>query len=152
MSDVDQIIRQALTASVAELDRRAWWGKEREAVSVFVMGFLQQHIDPTRIGIEVLVPQLRQPHRKAEVCKDPVMWAAQFDNVFIAPRKGHRLPVAVMEWKCHQREYDKADVEWLRRFTTAHPTCVGYAVTLYQDEGRWKVTCCVVRGAEVRPL
>ena len=149
---MDQVVRQALTAFVAELDRRAWWGKEREAVSVFVLGFLQQHIEPTRIGIEVRVPQLRELHGKAEVCKDVVIWAAPFDYVFIAPSKGHRLPVAVMEWKCHQRECDKADVEWLRRFTTAHPTCAGYAVSLYQDEGRWQVNCCVVRGAEVRPL
>ena len=152
MTELDKAIRAALDAFVAELNRRNCWGKEREAVSVFVLGFLSRHVESTRIGIEVRVPQLPEPSRKEAVCKDVVIWKEPFDNVFTRPNEVKRVPVAVMEWKCFTPSHSRADVEWLKQFTARHQSCAGYAVRLFQDQGRWTVDALRIRGASVTRL
>lgn len=60
MPDMDSIIRQSLREFVADVFAHSWWGKEREAVSLFAFGYLIRQcrpgsalFDPAQIGIEV---------------------------------------------------------------------------------------------------
>src|SRR5207247_8373517 len=61
---LDRVIRESLFSFVDEVAGKAWWGKEREAVSLFAFGHLLPHctrgsalFDPGQIGIEVRVKQ-----------------------------------------------------------------------------------------------
>ena len=38
-----------------------------------------------------------------------------------------------MEWKFGFAKINKKDVKWLKKFTTKHPKCTGYAVTANPD-------------------
>ncbi|QOJ03658.1 MAG: hypothetical protein HRU71_09230 [Planctomycetia bacterium] len=63
--ELDSIIQSSLLEFAEWIDHHAWFGREKEAVSLYVLGFLQKHCRPrtilsdaTQIGIEVAVPQI----------------------------------------------------------------------------------------------
>jgi hypothetical protein len=59
-----------------------WHGREREMVSLYSIGYLipqcrEKGFDPTQVGIEVAVPQLKAAEgekKRDNVCKDIVIW------------------------------------------------------------------------------
>lgn len=81
MTDIDAIIHQSLSGFVADIFASAWYGKEREAISLYVFGHLLHYCrantilsDPRQLGIEVRVLKPNTLGAKAEVCKDLVIW------------------------------------------------------------------------------
>src|SRR5262252_8481574 len=113
---------------IRELQGRAWFGREHEAVSLFVLGHLQHHVTPPeRIVIGGTVRGVEQP--KKQVCKDVVIWSqpgrTYWDGAWSRPTND---PEAILEWKVATPksrlrcgpERNK-DVAWLRRFANGFP-------------------------------
>ena len=146
---LDKIIRRALDSLVSDLNGRPWRGRERELVSLFAFQHLlrigaasRPALKPGQIGIEVAVPQ-HTPHagrhRKANVCKDLVIWPTERTTTWMDSSGTLAYPLAIIEWKtlndvgAHERvaakrREAKADAEWLKRATAVAPTMRGYAI------------------------
>ncbi len=129
---LEEIIRASLGDFADFLSGSSWWGREREMISLYAFGFLRRHCktgsvihDPTQIGIEVAVPQVRPPGVKALVCKDLVIWPERAMNYWSRPR---RNPLAVFEWKTKDSKKRQADIEWLSRFSARRADFVGFSV------------------------
>ncbi|MGD1996311.1 MAG: hypothetical protein PVH62_06025 [Anaerolineae bacterium] len=65
LEELDEIVQRSLAEFVEDVFSTGWLGREREAISLFVLGYLSGFCkpgsllrDPTQIGIEVAVPQL----------------------------------------------------------------------------------------------
>lgn len=146
---IDTVIRRALDSLVHDLNRKPWQGRERELISLFAFQHLlrigaisRPALKPGQIGIEVAVPQHR-PHgggrRKANVCKDLVIWPAERMTTWMGSDSKPVYPLAVLEWKTFNdvgvrervaaiRREAEADVAWLKRATAIAPTMRGYGV------------------------
>src|SRR6266550_3801870 len=82
MDQLDQFVRKSLEAFIGRVFATNWRGREREAISLYAFGFLQQFCgsdpvlrDPTQIGIEATVSGIAT-NRKGRVNKDLVVWPA----------------------------------------------------------------------------
>jgi len=129
----------ALQDFIRELQGHLWFGREHEAVSLFVLGHLQRHVTPPeRIAIGGTVRGVEQA--KKQVCKDVVIWSESgrtyWDGAWSRPIND---PAAILEWKvatpksrlrCGPER--SKDVAWLRRFAGRLPAAsfVGYSVLL----------------------
>lgn len=146
---LDRLIRRALDSLVSDLNGRPWRGRERELVSLFAFQHLLPvgatsgpALKPGQIGIEVAVPQHKPHggrHRKANVCKDLVIWPAERMTAWMGSDSKPAYPLAVMEWKTlndvgvaervtEKRRQADTDAEWLVRATAIAPTMRGYAI------------------------
>jgi hypothetical protein len=154
LTELDEIIRQSLTEFTEDVFKTQWLGREREAISRFVFGHLihfcrPDHClwDPTQIGIEVAVPQLKEPNRKRQVTKDLVIWRAPGMTCWNSDWEPVQYPMAILEWKVrYNTKQDAAkickyDVDWLCKFSADLETFVGYAVTLDLLARRFRLTC-----------
>ena len=132
---LDKIIRFALEAFHREVLSAGWFGREREAISLFAFRHLLAHVrpgsvlfDPAQIAIEVAVPQIPGPKRKAQVCKDLVIWREPASTCWFQPGRADDLPLSVLEWK-HRRSVPAAeDVGWLRAFSAGKRGFIGFAI------------------------
>ncbi|MDZ7337874.1 MAG: hypothetical protein ONB30_04985 [candidate division KSB1 bacterium] len=153
MSEIDNVVRNSLTDFTNRVFTSAWWGKEREAVSLFAFGHLIKHCrpgsvlyDPAQIGIEVRVPKADSVGKKAEICKDLVIW----------PKPGltcwneNEWPVAILEWKANQPQVSADDVAWLLAFSAKCPTFVGYAICLDLKQRNFRLSCTRVQQQKVQ--
>ena len=76
IDEIDEIIRASLMGFVEDVFRSSWKGREREAVSLYVLGHLQKQCgkdkilrEPTQIGIEAAVPSSLQLNPKGRFAK-----------------------------------------------------------------------------------
>jgi len=150
IAEIDGITRDSLSEFARDISSRQWWGKEREAVSLYAFGCLLKHCktgsvlhDPTQIGIEVRVPKPRTMGKKREVCKDLVIWPKAGQNCW-ENRRPSNHPLAVLEWKVKvkvpQTQGTDHDLRWLKAFSADRDNFVGYAVSLELDPK--PVLCC----------
>jgi hypothetical protein len=156
--ELDELIRESLTAFAADLGDR-WTGRrEREAVSLFAFGYLLPRVrpdgflrDPTQIGIEVPVPQLpadASERRKNQVCKDLVLWPEPRMTCWGPEGTASVAPRAILEWKFNEPAVHPPDVQWLTAFSARYPGFVGYAVTADQQERNFRLSCTRVTGGK----
>jgi hypothetical protein len=163
LQELDDIVRQSLTEFVEDIFETAWLGREREAISLFVLGHLARFCkpgsilkDPTQIGIEVAVPQLDGPKRKQQVTKDLVIWSEPRMTCWNEDWEPVQYPLAILEWKVYRHgsrgraKISKYDLDWLCKFSADLDTFTGYAVTLDLLAKRFHLTCTRVhRGQAV---
>jgi hypothetical protein len=135
-------IDSAFQDFIHELQGRRWFGREHEAVSLFVLGHLRRRVTPPeRIAIGGTVRGVDQ--RKAQVCKDVVIWPEPSQTYWNGGwEHPGNSPDAILEWKvatpksrlrCAPER--KKDVVWLRRFARTLPPggFVGYSILLTLD-------------------
>ncbi len=160
LKELDVIIQQSLTEFVDNVFKTKWLGREREAISQYVFGHLIHACkpgsclwDPTQIGIEVAVPQLKEPNRKPQVTKDLVLWSAPGMTCWNSDWDPVHYPMAILEWKVYYNKQKgrakiyAGDVDWLCKFSANLEAFVGYAVTLDLLARRFRLTCTrVYRG------
>ena len=86
-ASIDAIVRESLTEFFGFICSRSWRGREREAISLYVTGYLIRRRargsplhDPTQIAIEGAVPQIGETGKK-QVCKDLVFLARASDDL-----------------------------------------------------------------------
>ena len=145
---IDDVVTRALRSFAEELEASGWQGREREAISYFAFGHLvplcqpeSVLVDPTQIGIEVAVPQLPGEERKAQVCKDLVIWPRPRMTCWDDASQPTVAPLAILEWKVGRPEVYSADVDWLCAFTAAWPGTIGYAVALNLQHRAFLLSC-----------
>ena len=142
IADVDLAVGAAATAFADAVFANGWRGREREAVSLYAIGYLIPQCrpgtalhSPTQIAVEAAVPGVPGLNPKGRVNKDLVIWArpAQtcWDDAWVVVHD----PVAVLEWKVYRRTtrapvFPAYDLEWLQRFSTTRPHFVGYSIWL----------------------
>jgi hypothetical protein len=165
---LDRVIKDSLvsfTQYVAEPPR--WWGREYEAVSLFAIRFLAAafrevwpDFDAGQIGLNVAVPQLSREEwpshrigRKADVCKDIVIWPNPKMTAFTEERIANKdmPPLAVLEWKSQWPpppgglRPSPYDLEWLKAFTRRYTETSGYCVTFGISKGEVSANCVLLR-------
>jgi hypothetical protein len=154
LEQLDVLIEAALKSMIADLRASAWCCRERELVSLFVLGYLIRLCapngvlhDPTQIGIEVAVPQLagRGGQRtKPDVCKDVVIWAQPSMTCWGRNGDERLYPLSVLEWKSlnrhdrgavltQKRREHATDLHWLAETSRIASPFVGYAVLVDQQ-------------------
>lgn len=167
---IDTIIHGALDSLVSDLSGRPWRGRERELVSLFAFQHLlpvgaisRPALKPGQIGIEVAVPQHRPHggrHRKANVCKDLVIWPAERMTTWMGSDSTPAYPLAAMEWKtlndigvaervAAKRREAEADAEWLKRATAIAPTMRGYGVLVDLRKRPVALSCRIFGGGRL---
>ena len=153
MSDIDDLVRNSLTDFTNGVFADEWWGKEREAVSLFAFGYLIKHCrpgsilyDPAQIGIEVRVPKADGLGKKTEICKDLVIWLRP--GLTCWSEKG--WPLAILEWKANQPKVFANDVAWLSAFSAKRPTFTGYAVCLDLKQRHFRLSCTRIQQQHVQ--
>ena len=141
-NELDKLLREALTEFTKDVFATGWHGREREAISMFVLGYLINQVRPesslrdrTQIGIEVAVPSYKKLNPKGRVNKDLVIWPVGGMTLWNAKWKETNTPLAVLEWKVYRNIHQTADLAsvdlgWLIRWTKAFPQVIGYAVAL----------------------
>lgn len=162
LSNLDEIISRSLKSLLKDISQHSWYGREREIVSLYAFGHLlplcsasSVLFDPTQIGIEVAVPQLKAESNrrlKTLICKNVVIWSRPKMTCWNTESDCFQYPLAVLEWKSVNRidgatqrkrkltEY-QSDVEWLRRTSELARGFVGYAVLIFQDSGKPTLKC-----------
>jgi hypothetical protein len=137
MDNLDSLIRESLLAFATFIVRENWNGREREAVSLYAFGFLVPRCrtdgplsDPTQIGLDVAVRQIAGANRKAQVCKDLVVWPEPAGTCWDDAGNPTRDPLAILEWKGRAAEPSEYDQNWLREFSKTSPGLFGYAVSI----------------------
>ena len=151
MTELDRIIQHSLRDFVDEITRGSWSGRrEREAISLYVLGHLQHEAkrgrilyDPLQVAIEVPVRQIaaekqtaisRRKGAKREVAKDLLIWRRPKMTTWTCDGRSHHIPLAILEWKFGRVSAFEDDVRWLEEYSTEHPGCTGYAVSLHRDK------------------
>lgn len=152
VNEIDDIVRESLVEFVEDVFSSSWWGKEREAVSLFSFGYLVKRCrkgsvlyDPAQIGIEVRVPKPDSFGLKREVCKDMVIWPAPGMTCWDENNKPTRQPLSVLEWKVHAPGVSARDLEWLRAFSVRRPDFIGYALCLNLDGKDFRLRCARIQ-------
>lgn len=152
MTEIDTIIRQALKEFTTEVFADSWWGKEREAISLFAFGHLIKQcrpggalFDPAQIGIEVRVPKVEGWGVKCEVCKDLIIWSRPGATCWSEPH----YPMAILEWKANQPRVYANDVAWLVAFSANRPDFIGYAICLDLQRRNFRLSCTRVQNESV---
>ena len=143
---LDDIIRDSLVSFAKEALAGEWTGRrEREAVSLYVFGFLLKQVrpvgilhDPAQIGIEFPVPQVPGTaetngggrHReKSQVCKDLVIWPRPAMTCWDVAGNPTISPLAVLEWKFGIEKTSRHNLEWLKAFSKNRPEFTGFAIS-----------------------
>lgn len=157
-TSLESLLRESLLEFAQTVSATNWYGREREAVSLFAFGFLGPRCrwgspltSPTQIGLEVAVPQLQEPGRKELVCKDLVIWPEPAFTCWDESRQPSRRPLAILEWKIGGPEASADDVDWLRRFSSGSETFRGIAVAMVPDGERTTLNASLVVGGKVEP-
>jgi hypothetical protein len=166
-AEIDEIIRGSLTEFVEDVFSSSWRGREREAVSLYVLGFLQKHLrgggvlrDPTQIGIEAAVPSSPSLNPKGRVCKDVVLWREPKMTCWNERWEAVNPPLAIMEWKAFRRPALRAqvyppDVAWLKNYSALYSgmfaghSFVGYAVALDLLQREFRLKAVRIENGEV---
>jgi len=141
-TELDNLLRKALIEFTERVFASGWRGREREAISMFVLGYLINQVRPdgplrdrTQIGIEVAVPSHKKINPKGRVNKDLVIWPVGGMTLWDAKWNEANTPLAVLEWKVYRSIHRNADLApvdlgWLTRWTREFPRVIGYAVAL----------------------
>ena len=144
MNSVGIIVRESLIAFASELRSRSWTGRrEREAISLYAFGHLLKQVrpgtflhDPAQIGIEIPVPQIatldqtnNRIVKKAQVCKDLVIWPRPGMTCWDQSGNPTFSPAAILEWKFGVESIDKYDLDWLTEFSIEHTDFIGFAIS-----------------------
>jgi len=148
ITELNTVIRQSLSEFVGDIFESGWFGREREAISLYTFGYLLRYCnknnflkDAKQIGIEVAVPQLSVPNAKTDVCKDLVIWPKPAMTCWNNLRQHVNYPSAILEWKTNTTVISKRDVEWLSAFSQLAPNFVGYAVSLDLKHRNFRLSC-----------
>ena len=159
LTRLDEIVRYSLTAFTEKALHEPLTGRrERQAVSQYVLGYLLPSgthnrvlRDPTQVGIEVPVPQVPGPDRKAPVTKDVVFWPKPGMTCWDDEGLPTVPPAAVMEWKFGPGADDAHDVQWLTEYSIVYPRFVGYSVVARPGDRGGRTLACtrVARGIPV---
>lgn len=171
LQNLDEIIRRSLNSLFADLSLPTWRGREREIVSLFAFGHLlplcspgRVLFDPTQIGIEVSVPQLKAeagPRLKSLVCKDVVIWARSKQTYWDPNNTDPIYPLSILEWKSINRTDSAArknaklkefqsDVAWLQQTSGLVKDFVGYAILVDQSSEKTTLKCARISGGRVK--
>jgi hypothetical protein len=136
-AELQVVVERSLTAFMDHIQASGWWGKEREAVSFYAMGFLIKEcqpgtalFDPAQVAIESRVRQVEAPDTKGEVCKDLAIWSAPGMNCWDKQGKSTRDPSLIMEWKMNRASIFPHDRDWLLAFSATRPSFTGVCVSL----------------------
>lgn len=164
MKAVDEPVRSALVTFADDVLGGTWNGRrEREAVSMFAFGPLLKQVapdgfleDPMQIGIEFPIPQVTLPGedgdgKKAQVCKDVVIWDQPLTTCWDSGGDPTNPPSAVIEWKFSSNQISERDVAWLEAFTSEYPESVGYAVTGNPRGSEFSLSCTRVAAGRAEP-
>lgn len=146
VTELDEIVRRSLVSFATESLSGGWTGRrEREAVSLYVLGHLLREVRPdsvlhhaAQIGIEFPVPQVSRVAAttisgrggaKTQVCKDIVLWSRPGMTCWDEAGAPTVAPMAILEWKFGVEGAHEPDVAWLSAFAESNPGFVGYAVS-----------------------
>jgi len=161
IEEIDRAVRAAATEFVEAVFADGWRGREREAVSLFAIGYLIRQCrpgsalhSPTQIEIEAAVPGVSQLNPKGRVNKDLVIWAQPAQTCWDEDWKVAHDPLAIMEWKVFRPttrapSLSAYDLNWLTRFSQGRPDFVGYAVWLDLARRGSRLTAARVHDAAV---
>ena len=159
MRVLDNIIRDSLTEFTEYVFQTNWYGRERETISFYTLGFLQKYCEPstifrksTQISIEAAVPQLREPGRKSQVCKDLVIWPEPGMTCWNDKRQPVNYPIVIIEWKTDRASISKYDVNWLKKYSCMPEVSdrfIGYAVSFDLDYKKFRLSCTRVHQGSV---
>ena len=167
LNEIDEQVQASLTEFVEDIFHSSWKGREREAVSLYVLGHLQKHCttdkilrDPTQIGIETAVPSSLDLNPKGRVCKDLVLWRAPKMTCWNERWEAVNPPLSIMEWKAYRLPTSKAqvspyDVAWLKSYSAlfsdmfAGHSFVGYAVALDLLQRKFRLSVTRVESGRV---
>ena len=159
INEIDDIIASQLSDLVADIFSDDWVRRERELVSLFALGYLSKSCkpgsflhDPAQIGIEVAVPQLPGDGRKAQVCKDLVIWPTPRMTCWDQNRRPVHHPSVIIEWKTNRTQVSPSDVSWLQEFSKAKSDFLGYAVCVDSRERRFRLACDRIHCGRVQPM
>ncbi len=142
LDQIDQAIRSAATEFVSAVFADSWRGREREAISLFALGYLIRQCrqgtvlySPTQITVEGAVPGVPHLNPKGRVNKDLVIWSKPAQTCWDEAWRVACDPLAVLEWKVFRpttrpATFSKYDLNWLVQFSQRRPNFVGYAVML----------------------
>ena len=164
---MDEVVRRALSSFAAEALDGSWSGRrEREAVSLFVLGYLLREVDaagflrdPAQIGIEFPVPQIAdaasraisgRSGRKRQVCKDIVIWPEPRMTCWDVEGCATVAPAAILEWKFGVPAVDPDDVAWLKTFSAGRPAFLGYAIAANQSGRQFTLSCTRVKSGRTK--
>lgn len=157
-TELDRIIQQSLMEFIEDIFNGGWYGKEREAVSLYAFGYLCKRCqpntvlcDPKQIGIEVRVPKPHGVGKKVEICKDLVIWREPYINCWDKQRQPTNYPLAVLEWKVSHRGVYAGDVDWLCALSVDCDEFVGYAICLDLTERKFRLSCTRVHNGLREP-
>lgn len=96
-AELQASIKRSPNAFIGHIRASGWWGKEREAVSFYALGFLLKEcrpgsalFDPAQVAIESRVRQVEAPDTKQEVCKDLAIWPGPGMNCWDEQRNSTR--------------------------------------------------------------
>ena len=158
MEPLDALIRESLVELASFIATKRWHGREREAVSLYVLGFLISKcrpngplIHPTQVGVDVAVLQQPGPQRKKVVCKDVVIWPDEAGTCWDDSGQPTRHPLAILEWKARTEKSSDYDEKWLRDFSMNLPNFVGYAISLNPDREHTSMTVTRVKNGLATP-
>jgi len=156
MDSLDLTIRNSLLEFASFVARENWYGREREAVSLYALGFLIPLCRPgtplsfpTQVGLDVAVPQLPAPGRKPQVCKDLVIWESAAETCWDGSRKASRWPLAILEWNVRTDATSQYDEAWLREASAKPRTLSGYAVALDPKGDRTTLSVTLARAGRI---
>jgi hypothetical protein len=145
-----------LTSFVEDVFTNKWRGREREAVSLYALGYLVPRCgdgrllrSPTQIGIEVAVPQIPGGKAKAQVCKDLVLWSEPRLTCWDTAWRPTIHPIAIMEWKTNRSSCSPYDIRWLKAYSERVPGFVGYATCLDLTAREFRLACARVESGKV---
>lgn len=148
IKNLDHSIAESLKIFVDEAFRRSWFGREREAISLFAFGFLLRTLvsanpefHPSQLGIEIAVPQLNKPGSKSQVNKDLVIWPKPYMTCWDSSGEPTQTPSSIMEWKANTTKMSDRDIEWLSEFSIGKEHFVGYALTLDLEQRLFRLRC-----------
>lgn len=143
MTALDRAVQRSLRTFLSYVKTRNWKGRENEAISLYVLGFLRSEFkrrsilrDLTQIGIEVAATNsAKGPNSQTR--KDLVIWREPGINRWFPPDERPE-PLAIMEWKVSRPKFRSGrsctgDRAWLASHCGSHPETVGYAVHLRLD-------------------
>jgi hypothetical protein len=137
LNRLDQIIKSSLTDFVEDIFALSWFGREREAISLFafryLLPFLMSSIDrfdASQLGIEIAVPQLNGPGLKSQVNKDLVIWPDKFMTCWDDNGQPQVYPLAIMEWKSNVQSLSNRDLKWLADYSIDKDDFIGFVVSL----------------------
>ena len=158
IEDIDTLVESSLRDLIVQVFENDWIGRERELVSLYAFGCLLDHCKPgsflhhpSQIGIEVAVPQLPGERRKAQVCKDLIIWPAPRMTCWDTHRRAVKHPAVVIEWKADRTKVDSRDVAWLREYSKSRRDFLGYAVCVDSRARKFKLACARVHDGQVQP-